>query len=757
MSSSSTPNSRPSFNAYPSFQSPAPSPSSSRHETLNHAIRPNPQRHGHIPGVLPGTRWQTRFAVSQAGVHAPVQAGISGHVERDGAESVVLNGGYPYGDSGDIIWYMGAGGFTNPETNKKSTAMQRDQDMTGVGNKAMAQSLRSRKPVRVIRGPQANDSPWAPLEGYRYDGLYIVTNQINTVDPTHITDFKCYVWRMERIIEPNLPYEIPIRAGQEETARKRARAGRQRKLEEEAENASSLLQADQSTKRSSGFSCPGSKPKRPKYEEPSSTLPTPKSRYPCSDPQPVASSSTHRPVPSSSRQAPRPIYKDHHKAQAVDSMLDWNGMNGAKIGNVLKTMSFRKKPTVIKLTLPESNLDEPALPNIARSSAKSSSSHQADIQDRSISNLNHASHSRMEYEPPAIPSTTSDPDDDDPTSLFGPGEIDELSESSDEPLSKGISIHPPTDSFPKVNPMIEVNEDDEIEVPAIRTCDLDQTLADLVASLPNDDIIESQSKSTQALEAQVDRSRSSGEIDMDTATSSSTQPGEIVIDREQTLDPKGNEDVDGSIISPASSHNGLSLGSPICLVSSSAGLSPPALNPSSHYESNEIDEPSSRRSSPIDDEEEEDYNGESLQTSGDLKMMMEEDEEEEKVEPMKVEGIKTPLFRDPSMIEEDEEEDESLQRISTEESNLVIGSSTDLLIQPPQSDQPLDLVLGVMMNRVKDPSDGSWVVYDPIKGKYIAGEYEIEDDDEDDEVDELERRIEVKEEDEDATLLDLLD
>ena len=34
-------------------------------------------------------------------------------------------------------------------------------------------SAETRKPVRVIRGFKL-DSPYAPLEGYRYDGLYTV-------------------------------------------------------------------------------------------------------------------------------------------------------------------------------------------------------------------------------------------------------------------------------------------------------------------------------------------------------------------------------------------------------------------------------------------------------------------------------------------------------------------------------------------------------------------------------------------------------
>ncbi|EGG05879.1 uncharacterized protein MELLADRAFT_72062 [Melampsora larici-populina 98AG31] len=59
------------------------------------------------------------------------------------------------------------------------------------------------------------------------------------------------------------------------------------------------------------------------------------------------------------------------------------------------------------------------------------------------------------------------------------------------------------------------------------------------------------------------------------------------------------------------------------------------------------------------------------------------------------------------------------------------------------------------MKRIKDPADGCMVVYDPSKGKYMVGDFEIEDSD--DEMEATQTRIEVKEEDEDANLLDLID
>jgi len=48
-----------------------------------------------------------------------------------------------------------------------------DQSFDNTFNASLKRSAETRKPVRVIRGFKL-DSPYAPLEGYRYDGLYVV-------------------------------------------------------------------------------------------------------------------------------------------------------------------------------------------------------------------------------------------------------------------------------------------------------------------------------------------------------------------------------------------------------------------------------------------------------------------------------------------------------------------------------------------------------------------------------------------------------
>lgn len=121
---------------------------------------------GEITGVPVGTRFPSRKALSAAGVHRPLMAGIWGG--EDGAESIVVSGGYEDDrDEGDVITYTGHGG-NDPNTGKQV----KDQEWT-VGNAGLARSSVEGYPVRVIRG--AHDlSKYASRAGFRYDGLYYV-------------------------------------------------------------------------------------------------------------------------------------------------------------------------------------------------------------------------------------------------------------------------------------------------------------------------------------------------------------------------------------------------------------------------------------------------------------------------------------------------------------------------------------------------------------------------------------------------------
>ncbi len=105
--------------------------------------------------------------MSEAGVHRPLIAGISGS-EKEGADSLVLSGGYEDDqDLGEEIIYTGHGG-RDADTGKQTS----HQKLTR-GNLALAFNNLNGLPVRVIPGDKLNSS-YTPRSGYRYDGLYAV-------------------------------------------------------------------------------------------------------------------------------------------------------------------------------------------------------------------------------------------------------------------------------------------------------------------------------------------------------------------------------------------------------------------------------------------------------------------------------------------------------------------------------------------------------------------------------------------------------
>lgn len=143
---------------------------------------------GHVPGFPPGSHFEDRQALAAAGVHRPPQAGICGRAD-EGAESIVLNGGYVDDeDLGDVVLYTGAGG--NDRASGRQVA---DQTLTRT-NRALATSLLAGLPVRVIRGARGAHAP--PASGYRYDGLYRVADYWAE---TGLDGFRVWRFRLERI------------------------------------------------------------------------------------------------------------------------------------------------------------------------------------------------------------------------------------------------------------------------------------------------------------------------------------------------------------------------------------------------------------------------------------------------------------------------------------------------------------------------------------------------------------------------------
>lgn len=118
--------------------------------------------YGPVPGVEVGRRFRRRSDAADAKVHRPHQNGICGTKEF-GCESIALVGGYEDDiDNGDEIIYTGEGG-RDPDTGKQVA----DQQLVK-GNAALATSVRTRNPIRVLRG--------STKTGYTYGGLFQVVD-----------------------------------------------------------------------------------------------------------------------------------------------------------------------------------------------------------------------------------------------------------------------------------------------------------------------------------------------------------------------------------------------------------------------------------------------------------------------------------------------------------------------------------------------------------------------------------------------------
>lgn len=118
---------------------------------------------GEISGIRPGASFDSRKAVSEAGLHGPWQSGIHG-TKEEGASSIVVSGGYVDDvDLGSTIIYTGHGGRDS------GTGRQvRDQSLDDAGNAGLVTSCLENLPVRVIKG--ASGGP------YVYEGLFQVTD-----------------------------------------------------------------------------------------------------------------------------------------------------------------------------------------------------------------------------------------------------------------------------------------------------------------------------------------------------------------------------------------------------------------------------------------------------------------------------------------------------------------------------------------------------------------------------------------------------
>ena len=170
---------------------------------------------GETPGVPERTVFASRQDVSNASVHRPTQAGISGSA-GEGADSIVVSGGYEDDeDHGAVIIYTGHGGH-DPNTGKQVA----DQVLER-GNLALARSGDDGLPVRVVRGAHRG-SPHAPQVGYRYDGLFQVERYWHEVSRS---GFRIWRFRLVKLEpSPHAPTEVaaPAPSGREQPGRIRS-------------------------------------------------------------------------------------------------------------------------------------------------------------------------------------------------------------------------------------------------------------------------------------------------------------------------------------------------------------------------------------------------------------------------------------------------------------------------------------------------------------------------------------------------------
>jgi putative restriction endonuclease len=138
---------------------------------------------GDVPGISPGTYFRDRRELYDKKLHKALMDGVAPH-----GSSIVLSGGYPDEDLGDVIVYTGEGG-RDPGSRRQIA----DQKLSG-GNLALAANHLNGIPVRVHRG-EAHVSDMPEGFRYRYDGLYRVARYWQE---TGQDGFKIWRFRIEK-------------------------------------------------------------------------------------------------------------------------------------------------------------------------------------------------------------------------------------------------------------------------------------------------------------------------------------------------------------------------------------------------------------------------------------------------------------------------------------------------------------------------------------------------------------------------------
>lgn len=149
-------------------------------------------------GIKEGQKFADRKAIIQAGVHRSTMHGIEGNA-NEGVSAIMLSGGYEKDfDLGDEIVYTSHLG--NGTKHKQQYV---DQSLDDPANQALMISKDKNLPVRVLRGFKY-ESTFAPRTGYRYGGLYTVTEQWEEIGKHGFKVFRF------RLMKQNSELEDPI-------------------------------------------------------------------------------------------------------------------------------------------------------------------------------------------------------------------------------------------------------------------------------------------------------------------------------------------------------------------------------------------------------------------------------------------------------------------------------------------------------------------------------------------------------------------
>lgn len=137
------------------------------------------RRIGHIDGIAPGAEFPRRQQVHDNNLHGNTVRGISWLADEDGsdvADAIVLHGGYDDDEDGwTRVQYTGASPDRERYKDKGVTKLRCSQSWAYQDNAALKRSYERGHHIRVIRGWKG-DPRYSPINCYRYDGLYEITD-----------------------------------------------------------------------------------------------------------------------------------------------------------------------------------------------------------------------------------------------------------------------------------------------------------------------------------------------------------------------------------------------------------------------------------------------------------------------------------------------------------------------------------------------------------------------------------------------------